>query len=191
VGRQVCVANSRDDGDLLKLISTPLKDAYVLELVPNEDERGIFARTFCKEEFKKFGLSTEFVQQSTSYNRKKGTLRGMHFQKAPHAEIKLVRCTRGAFFDVIVDLRPDSPTFKQHFSIELSADNRKTVYIPEGFAHGFQTLTDDAEIFYQMSVPFNAASASGARWNDPAFGIKWPQIENRIISDKDSNYPNF
>ena len=170
--------------------STPLAGAVVLEAERLEDDRGFFARTFCRNEFLEAGLEPDLVQCSLSFNHRKGTLRGMHYQAAPHDETKLVRCTMGAIHDVILDLRPDSPTFKESFGIELSADNRSALYIPAGLAHGFLTLTDDAEVFYQMSVPFHPGAARGVRWNDPAFGIEWP-AEPRILSDRDRDYPDF
>lgn len=165
---------------------TPLKGAYVLELDRIEDERGFFARSWCVKEFKKHGLNPDLVQCSVSFNKKKGTLRGMHYQAAPHEEAKLVRCTRGALYDVIIDLRPDSGTFKQWFGVELSAENRKALYIPEGFAHGFQTLEDDTEVLYQMSEFYHPESVRGLRWNDPQFGIVWP-IEVVTTSKRDAH----
>lgn len=170
---------------------TQLKGAYVIELVPNEDDRGFFARTFCVDEFQARGLNGRLVQCSISFNRRRGTLRGLHWQIPPASECKLVRVTRGAIFDVIVDLRPGSPTLKQHFAIELTAENRRQLYVPEGFAHGFQTLEDNTEIFYQMSCAYSPALARGARWNDPAFGIRWPDVEERIINERDATYPDF
>ena len=169
---------------------TPLAGAFVLEAERLEDDRGFFARTFCRNDFREAGLEPDLVQCSLSFNHRKGTLRGMHYQAAPHDETKLVRCTMGAIHDVILDLRPDSPTFKESFGIELSADNRSALYIPAGLAHGFLTLADDTEVFYQMSVPFHPGAARGVRWNDPAFGIEWP-AEPRILSDRDRTYPDF
>ena len=169
---------------------TPLAGAFVLEAERLEDDRGFFARTFCRNDFREAGLEPDLVQCSLSFNHRKGTLRGMHYQAAPHQEAKLVRCTMGAIHDVILDLRPDSPTFKESFGVELSANNRRALYIPAGLAHGFLTLTDDAEVFYQMSVPFHPGAARGVRWNDPAFGIEWP-AEPRILSDRDRTYPDF
>lgn len=167
---------------------TRLKGAFVIELDKKTDERGYFARTFCEREFADHGLKRHFVQCNTSFNRRKGTLRGMHFQAAPHEEAKLVRCTRGSLFDAIIDLRAGSPTHNAHIAETLSADNGKMLYIPEGFAHGFQTLEDDTEIFYQMTEFYHADAARGVRWNDPAFGIKWPAGE-RIIIQRDQEYP--
>ena len=169
---------------------TKLRGAFLIELEKHADERGFFARTFCREAFEAHGLNSRVVQCNVSFNRRKGTLRGMHFQIAPFAEAKLVRCTLGSIHDVIIDLRPASPTFKQHFAVELSAENRKMLYIPEEFAHGFQTLKDDTEVFYQMSQSYSAEHARGVRWNDPAFGIDWPAGVRTII-ERDQNYPNF
>jgi len=169
---------------------TGLPGAYVIELERHEDARGYLARTFCEAEFAAHGLETRIAQCSVSFNRKKGTLRGMHFQEAPFEEVKLVRCSRGAIFDVIVDLRRDSPVFKRHFAIQLDKQSGTMVYVPAGFAHGFQTLEDDTEVFYQMSQVYSAQHARGVRWNDPAFGISWPEAE-RIILERDRNYPDF
>lgn len=174
------------------MIFTRLKlpGAVLVELDRKKDERGFFARTFCTEEFAAAGLSPKVLQCNVSFNKHKGTLRGMHYQKAPFEEAKLVRCTAGAIFDVIIDLRPGSPTFKQHYSVVLSAENRTSLYVPEGFAHGFQTLQDDTEVFYQMSQRYSPESAAGVRWDDPAFGIEWPPGE-RIITDRDRTYPDY
>jgi dTDP-4-dehydrorhamnose 3,5-epimerase len=165
---------------------TKLRGAFLIELEKHADERGFFARTFCQEAFEAHGLNSRVVQCNVSFNRRKGTLRGMHFQIAPFAEAKLVRCTSGSIHDVIIDLRPASPTFKQHFAVELSAENRKMLYIPEEFAHGFQTLKDDTEVFYQMSQSYSAEHARGVRWNDSAFGIDWPTGVRTII-ERDQN----
>jgi dTDP-4-dehydrorhamnose 3,5-epimerase len=170
---------------------TKLKGAFVIDLERDEDERGFFARTFCVEEFQARGLNARLVQCSVSFNIARGTLRGLHYQVPPQAECKLVRVTRGAIFDVIVDLRPASPTFKQYFALELTAENRRQVYVPEGFAHGFQTLEDNTEVFYQMSAPHAPALARGVRWNDPVFGIEWPDVERRVMNERDTNYPDF
>ena len=168
---------------------TKLKGAYIIEPERLEDERGFFARTFCQEEFAAHGLRTRFVQCSISFNKKKGTLRGMHYQVASHEEAKLVRCTMGAIYDVIIDLRPGSPTFTQWVAVELTAQNRKMLYVPEGLAHGFQTLEDDTEVFYQMSEFYYPESARGVRWDAPAFGIEWPLAEEPVLSEKDRRYP--
>jgi dTDP-4-dehydrorhamnose 3,5-epimerase len=170
---------------------TPLPGAYLLDVEAREDERGFFARTFCAREFCERGLKPEFVQCSVSYNTRKGTLRGMHWQAAPHGEGKLVRCTRGAIFDVIIDLRPDSPAFKRWFSVELTDTNRRQLYIPEGCAHGFQTLADGTEVFYQMTEFHVPESARGLRWNDPTFNIAWPDTPHRIMHPRDAAYPDY
>jgi dTDP-4-dehydrorhamnose 3,5-epimerase len=169
---------------------TKLKGAFIIELEKLEDERGFFARTFCQEQFKAHGLNPRVVQCNISFNKKRGTLRGMHYQVEPYAEAKLVRCTRGAIYDVIIDLRPDSPTFKEWVAVELTADNHRMFYIPEGFAHGFQTLEDNTEVFYQMSEFYHPECARGVRWDDPLFGIEWP-IANVIVSAKDRSYLDF
>jgi dTDP-4-dehydrorhamnose 3,5-epimerase len=169
---------------------TKLQGAFILELDKREDDRGFFARSWCQKEFQAHHLNPRIVQCNISFNRMKGTLRGMHYQAAPLAEAKLVRCTAGALYDVVIDLRPDSPTYKQHVSEVLSAANYKMMYVPEGFAHGFQTLEDDTEIFYQMSEFYSPEYARGVRYNDPAFGINW-MIGNPVIVDRDRNYPDF
>lgn len=161
-----------------------------VRIEPREDERGFFARTWCQREFEQEGLTTRLVQCSVSFNRHKGTLRGMHWQAAPHAEAKLVRCTRGAVYDVVLDLRKESPTYRQWLAVTLTADDHNMLYVPEGCAHGFLTMADDTEVFYQMSEFHNPESACGVRWNDPAFGIRWPEAVS-VISDRDRNYPDF
>ncbi len=174
----------------MKFIETKLKGAYIIELQTMEDERGFFARTFCQKEFVVYGLNPKLAQCSISYNKRKGTLRGMHYQVSPMADAKLVRCTRGAIYDVIIDLRHESSTYCEWISLEITADNHRMIYIPEGFAHGFQTLMDDTEVFYQISGFYAPECARGVGWNDPAFGIVWPD-DKRIISEKDMNYPLF
>lgn len=174
----------------MRFVETGLPGALVVEPEPFADARGLFARTWCAREFSAHGLVSQFVQGSTSFNARRGTLRGMHFQAPPHAEVKLVRCTRGAIHDVIVDLRPASPTYTRHFAIPLTAANRVALYIPEGFAHGFQALEDDTEVLYQMSAVFVPEAARGVRWNDPAFGIDWP-IRATILNTRDASYPDF
>lgn len=169
---------------------THLGGAYVIEPERLADERGFFARTFCEQEFEARGLNPRIVQCNVSFNKLKGTLRGMHYQAAPHEETKLVRCTQGAIYDVIIDLRPASPTFKQWVAVELSRANGLMLFIPEGFAHGFQTLADDTEVFYQMSEFYYPESSRGVRWNDPAFGIRWPAAE-RAISSRDAAFADF
>jgi dTDP-4-dehydrorhamnose 3,5-epimerase len=163
---------------------SPLTGVFVIDPEPAVDERGLFARTYCAEEFAARNLITDWVQCNTSLSWRKGTVRGLHFQIEPHAETKLVRCTRGAVFDVAVDIRPRSPTFKRWFAIELTADSRRTFYIPTGFAHGFQTLADDSELFYQMSAVYQPESARGIRWNDSEIGIAWP-LATPILSERD------
>ena len=169
---------------------TKLQGAYIIEPEMLIDERGAFARTFCRKDFESHGLNGNISQCSISLNTRKYTLRGMHYQKKPCAEAKLVRCSRGVIYDVIVDLRYDSPTFKQWTSVEISAENRKMVYVPVDFAHGFQTLTDGTEVIYQMSEFYSPSHADGFRWNDPSFKIKWPS-DNFVISSKDQSYPDF
>jgi dTDP-4-dehydrorhamnose 3,5-epimerase len=164
---------------------------FIIDIEPYEDHRGIFARTVCWDEFKEHGLNPDFVQQSISFNPKIGTLRGMHWQVEPFSEEKLVRVTRGAVFDVIVDIRPASSTFKKWFSVKLTADNRRQIYIPKGFAHGFQTLSPDTEVLYEMTTRHELKSSMGFLWNDPSINITWPATENRIIGIRDSSYPNF
>ncbi len=169
---------------------TELPGVFIIDIEMITDERGFFARSFCRKEFRKYGLDTKVAQCNLSYNRKEGTLRGMHYQSPPHAEAKLVRCCRGAIYDVVIDLRPDSATYCKWISVELRADNHRMIYIPEGFAHGFQTLTDDTEIFYQMSSSYSPGHARGVRYNDTLFGIDWP-IPNPIVSEKDSSYEDY
>jgi dTDP-4-dehydrorhamnose 3,5-epimerase len=174
----------------MKFIETKLKGAYIIELEPIQDERGYFARGFCVREFEKFGLSPCIVQCNISYNKKKGTLRGMHYQKEPFSEIKTVRCFKGAIFDVIIDLRENSSTFMQWQGVELTEANKKMLYIPKGFAHGFITLEDETQLYYHVSEYFNPKSERGIRYNDSAFNIKWP-IKPVIISGKDLNLEDF
>lgn len=174
----------------MKFLETSLKDACIIDIEPIEDKRGLFARTWCKREFEAHSLNPEIVQCNISFNIKKGTLRGMHYQTKPFEEAKLVRCTHGAIFDVIIDLRADSPTFKNWFAVELTDKNRKMLYIPKRFAHGFQTLEDNTEVFYQMSEYYSPEHSRGIRWNDPSFSIQWPE-DKRIISKRDQQYPDF
>jgi dTDP-4-dehydrorhamnose 3,5-epimerase len=169
---------------------TKVPGAFVIEPERRADERGFFGRTFCQREFEAHGLNARIAQCNISFNKRKGILRGMHFQAAPFSETKLVRCTSGCIYDVIIDMRPSSPTFKHYFAVELSAENRKMVYVPGGFAHGFQTLEDDTEVFYQMSEFHSPEYARGVRWDDPAFGIEWPPAERTIV-ERDRNYPDF
>ena len=172
----------------MKLEPTSLSGAFVLELEPHEDERGFFARTFSVDELAARGLDTRVAQCSLSRNYRAGTLRGMHYQAAPHAEVKVVRCVRGEIFDAIVDLRAGSPTQHRWFGVVLSADRGNALYIPEGFAHGFVTLTDGADVLYQISVPYVPDGSRGIRWNDPTVGIEWP-LRPLVISDRDARLP--
>jgi len=167
-----------------------IPDVFVIEPQKLEDERGFFARGFCSNEFKEHGLEENFVQCNLSFNNKLATTRGMHFQRSPHEEVKVVRCVRGAIFDVVVDFRKDSPTYLQWFGVELSSDNRRMLYVPRGFAHGYQTLTDESEVFYHVSEFYTPGSEGGLRWNDPKIGIKWPHPNPKsiCISDKDANW---
>ena len=171
-------------------IETKLRGAYILEIEKNIDERGFFARSWCQHEFEAHGLNPRLVQCNISFNTTKGTMRGMHYQVKPNEEAKLIRCTMGSIYDVIVDIRPDTPSFKQHVGVILTPHNRKMLYVPEGFAHGFFTIEDNTEVFYQMSEFYAPESSRGFRWNDPAFEIEWPS-DVRIISDRDGSYPDF
>jgi len=167
-----------------------LRGAFVIDLEPVEDERGMFARNWCQQEFGTQGLNVRWVQSNISVNRRKGTLRGMHYQVAPHEEVKLVRCTMGAVYDVIVDLRPTSPTYRDHIGLVLSAENHRGLYIPKQFAHGFLTLTDNSEVSYHMSEFYTPSSARGFRWDDPTFHIEWPE-PFMVMSEKDRTWPTF
>jgi dTDP-4-dehydrorhamnose 3,5-epimerase len=176
----------------VKFIETPLPGVWVIELEEIGDERGWFARTFDAEEFRARGLNPAVVQCNASFNARRGTLRGMHYQAEPHGESKLVRCVRGAIFDVAVDLRPDSASYRDWHGVELSAENRLAFYIPAGLAHGFQTLADDCELLYQMGHPYIPDAARGVRFDDPAFAISWPSPHGeRIVSERDASYPDF
>jgi len=172
----------------MRFTQTELAGAFLVDLEPTADDRGDFARSCCAREFQAAGLNTHWPQHNLSRNHAKGTLRGLHYQSAPHEEIKLVRCTRGAIFDVIVDLRPGSPTYCRWAGFELTAENGRALYIPEGFAHGFQTLANDSEVFYLMSEFYHPECARGVRWDDPAFGIGWP-LPMDSISGRDSDWP--
>lgn len=167
---------------------TPLSGALVIDLDRKYDERGFFARSWSEDEFRQHGLNPRIVQCSVSFNEKRGTLRGMHYQEEPHGETKLVRCTSGAIYDAVVDLRRDSPTYLQWFGVELSADNRRMLYIPKSFAHGFVTLADGAEVFYQMGDDYHPDAARGVRWNDPKVGIDWP-LRPTVINQRDAEWP--
>ena len=190
MGRKVCHSYTRGENLFMKFFETELKGSYIIELEKLEDERGFFTRIWDKKKIQDKGLDSDLVQMSFSFTKKKGTLRGMHFQKKPFEETKLVRCTRGKIFDVIIDLRPESNTYKKWIGVELKSDDLKMLYIPEGFAHGFQTLEDDTEVFYQMSNWFSPEHVRGIRWNDKEFDIKWP-IKCSIISKKDATYEDF
>jgi len=168
-----------------------LKGAFVIEPERIEDYRGFFARAWCKKEFETHGLNPRLVQCNLSFNKNPSTLRGMHYQTAPHEEAKLVRCTKGAVYDVIIDLRSKSPTYLQWIGVELTADNHKMLFVPENFAHGYQTLMDATEVFYQVSEFYSPGSERGVRCDDPVFSIKWPEANHRIISDKDKNWPDY
>jgi dTDP-4-dehydrorhamnose 3,5-epimerase len=172
----------------MKYCETPLKGAYTIELEPYQDNRGLFARTFCKKEFQKIGHNKEFVQFNHSATIQKGTIRGMHYQVPPGAEIKLIRCIRGKVYDAIIDIRYQSPTFLKYFAIELDEENMKMIYVPEGFAHGFQTLENNTQLIYHHTQFYNPGHERGIRYNDPAIDIKWP-LEPVNITEKDSSYP--
>ena len=174
----------------MKLVRLGIPGALLVEIEPLADDRGFFARTSCAREFAAAGLESRFLQTSLSFNPRRGTLRGLHYQAEPHAEAKLVRCVRGTIYDLLVDLRPESHIYRQHLAVELSADRRNAVYIPPGVAHGFLTLTDDCEVHYAMSEFFVPEAARGVRWNDPAFGIVLPEPV-RLISERDAGYPDL
>jgi dTDP-4-dehydrorhamnose 3,5-epimerase len=175
---------------VMKFEQTPLPGAYLIDLQPIEDGRGFFSRTFCRHEFEKHGLNPAISQCNVALNIVRGTLRGMHYQVAPFREVKVIRCIGGAILDVIIDLRPDSPAYRRWFGVELSARNRRALYVPEGFAHGYLTLSDNTEIQYMVSEFYSPAHERGIRWNDPAFAIEWPMAP-RVISDKDAGHPDF
>jgi len=174
----------------VKFLETELSDAYIIDITPFEDDRGLFARTWCKKEFEAHGLNSSIMQANISQNKLRGTLRGLHWQREPYAECKLVRCTRGAILDVIVDLRPGSDTFKSWIGVELTEQNHRTLLVPEGFAHGFQTLEDDSEVFYQVTQFYTPDVERGARYDDPAFAIEWP-MDVAAISEKDLSWKPF
>jgi dTDP-4-dehydrorhamnose 3,5-epimerase len=175
----------------MKFVETKLKGALLVEPERFEDERGFFARSWSQREFATHGLNSNLVECDISFNGRKGTLRGLHLQSAPHAQAKLVRCTMGSIYDVIVDLRSSSPTYKKWYSVELTSENRLMLYIPEGCAHGFQTLKDDSEVLYQMSAYYAPTYAQGIRWNDPAFAVEWPDATAPIMNARDREYPDF
>ena len=174
----------------MKFLNTPLAGLVLIDLEPIEDERGFFARTFCADTFRRQGFDPHVAQSSIAFSGRPGTLRGMHYQRDPHAETKLVRCTRGTVYDVAIDLRPGSATFRHWYGTELTSRNRRMLYIPSGFAHGYLTLEPDTEISYQMSTPYRAEAADGVRWDDPAFDIRWPGPV-MTINARDRSYPDF
>ena len=169
---------------------TKLKGAFIIDLEQHQDDRGFFARTFCQKELEANGLIADVAQANLSLSKTRGTLRGMHYQKSPFEETKLVRCTKGALYDVIIDLRPDSPTYKKWIGVELTADNYRMLFVPKNFVHGFITLTDDTEVTYMVSQFYAPGSELGIRWNDPQFGIQWP-VNVQVISEKDAGWPDF
>ena len=173
----------------MKFSPTNIQGSFIVDIEPRTDDRGFFARSFCQHEFEAQGLFTEFVQSNISFNHEAGTLRGMHWQDAPHAEVKVVRCTRGLVFDVALDLRRESPTYLQWTGVELSGENARALYVPQGCAHGYLTLTPDAEVQYLVSTFYAPTHDRGARWDDPAFGIEWPSTPQRIISARDKAHP--
>jgi dTDP-4-dehydrorhamnose 3,5-epimerase len=175
----------------MKFLPTKIDGVWIVEMERHSDNRGWFAQTWTPKEFAANGVNSKLANCSVSFNLRRGTMRGMHYQIAPHQEAKLVRCTRGAIFDVALDLRPDSPTFKRSIGTELTADNGRALYISEGHAHGFQTLLDDTEVLYLISEDWHPESAHGVRWDDPAFKIYWPLTENLVLSPRDATWPNF
>jgi dTDP-4-dehydrorhamnose 3,5-epimerase len=175
----------------MNFTETKLKGVYVIDPKRFEDDRGFFAPSFSAREFEARGMASRFVESNISFSVRSGTIRGLHFQAAPHGQAKLVRCTRGRVFDVAVDIRPDSPTHRQWVSVELTAENRRMIYIPGDCAHGFQTIDDDSEVFYMVSSPYDPESGRGFRWDDPAFRIEWPEADERILVARDQNYPDY
>ena len=190
LGGAVRRADSGRQGLLVIFIEMPLRGTYIIQPEPREDSRGFFARAWCQREFEAHGIHFRVVQADISFNKKRGTLRGVHYQTHPYEEAKLIRCTMGALYAVTLDLRPDSPTFRRHTTVMLSAENRKMLFIPEGLANGYQTLEDNTELFYLMSQFYAPEHARGIRWNDPTFRIPWP-IADHIILERDSSYPDF
>jgi dTDP-4-dehydrorhamnose 3,5-epimerase len=170
---------------------TKLSGAFIISVEKREDERGFFGRAWCLRELEEHGIFKNFVQANVSFNHQKGTLRGLHYQIDPYQEVKFMRCTRGAMYDVIVDLRPQSPTYKQWIGVELTADNYKMLYVPEGFAHGYQTLEDNTEVFYPTTQFYSPVAERGLRWNDPTFAISWPIPDKPIISEKDNSWADY
>lgn len=190
MGWQIRGPHSGSDDLFVIFSSTALDGAFVIDLDRRDDDRGYFARTWCVREFAENGLETDLVQCSVSHNLGRHTLRGMHWQASPHSEVKLVRCTRGAIWDVIIDLRPESPTYMSHLGVELSAESGRSLYVPKGVAHGFVTLVDNSDVFYQMSEFHDPASARGVRWDDPALGLEWP-VSAPILHPRDAAYPDY
>jgi len=170
---------------------TRLQGAFLIELEKREDERGFFARVCCQDEFAAHGLRSHFVQCNTAYSKTRGTLRGLHYQVPPHEEAKLIHCTMGAIYDVLLDLRPASPTYKEWLAVELTSRNGRLVYVPEGCAHGYQTLEDHTQVLYPVSAAYCAEAERGVRWDDPVFGIEWPPVERRVLSPKDASWPDY
>ncbi|MFQ5470894.1 MAG: dTDP-4-dehydrorhamnose 3,5-epimerase [Gammaproteobacteria bacterium] len=175
----------------MRITETQLRGVFVVDLEKVQDHRGFFSRVFCAKEFQECGLCDRYVQANIAFNNLANTLRGMHYQAPPFQEVKLVSCTKGAIFDVVIDLRPESETYKQWFGIELNEDNYRMLYVPKDFAHGYQTLTDGSQVFYQVSQYYSPAYERGVRWDDPAFGVDWPAATKRIISAKDKSWINF
>jgi dTDP-4-dehydrorhamnose 3,5-epimerase len=175
----------------MTFVETPIAGAWLIEPEPRSDERGFFARLWCEDAFAARGLTARFVQCNNGYSRHRGTLRGLHLQAQPYGEVKLVRCIRGAIFDAIVDVRPPSPTYLQWFGVELTADDRRMLYVPAGCAHGYQTLADDTEVLYPVSAPYTPAAERGIRWDDPLFDIRWPDAPERRLSPKDGTWPDY
>ncbi|HKV98482.1 MAG TPA: dTDP-4-dehydrorhamnose 3,5-epimerase [Vicinamibacterales bacterium] len=175
----------------MRFTETTVQGAFLVDPEPRADERGFFARLWCRDEFASHGLSAEFVQCNDSFSEHRGTLRGLHYQAAPYGEVKLVRCVRGAVFDVLVDLRPDSPTYTRWFGAELTAANRRMLYVPEGCAHGYLTLEDQSEVVYPVTCAYRPDAERGVRWNDPRFGIAWPRVEPMTLSPKDRQWPDY
>jgi dTDP-4-dehydrorhamnose 3,5-epimerase len=175
----------------MRFTELELAGAWLIEIEPHWDERGFFARTYCAREFAEHDLVPVIAQSSTSFNAKRGTVRGMHYQAAPHSEEKVVRCTAGSIFDVIVDIRPDSPTYSRWCGVELTGENRRMLYVPAGFAHGFQTLTGDTEVLYQISAEYAPEASHGIRWADPSLNIAWPITAGVIVSERDASFPDL
>lgn len=190
MGRPVCYPYPARRGPKLRFTPTILNGAYIIDIEPIADERGFFARSWCQHEFCRQGLNSQLMQCNISFNKARGTLRGLHYQETPYGEAKLIRCSAGAVYDVIVDLRTISPSYGQWFSVELTAANYRMLYVPEGIAHGFQSLEEGTEVFYQMSQAYHEECARGIRWNDPAFKVSWP-LPNPILSKRDESYPDF